>query len=619
MVKSGQQRQTKVTAAKKSKSTPQPRTQPRRSSGTRHKSTAAGVARDLTKLEANPASQADLARVQRDIEQHGLQTFFQAMAQTPAGKRMAKERVRERARQKVQEKARKAHPSVAVVSAPEEGEVVKFLGAPSGDAGQLRQSWRNCIGSVITQPLRLYRPTTLAELRSVIQQAAAHGCRVKAAGAGHSFTDVATTTDFLVDTQGLNHPLPLETDVLKDGTETDTLFETEAGIVVRDLNEALWDAGLGLINMGGYDGQTIMGVISTSTHGSGIAIGPLSGFAQSLTFVVAGGRVLRIEPKDGMTDPARWAAKHPDIELVQDDDCFHACQVSIGCMGVVYSLVLQVCERYWMKEERTLSTWRQVKQDLQDGRVLAENRHYEVLVNPYLTNGEHTCLITRRNPVQEPTVPPKQLPHRNYLVELFAKFPGSGQLLLNLINTVPDLVPTIIDTAMQGLVADYVDRSYRVFNIGAANDVPAYGSEIGFPLVTHLDAVERILQIAADGQRAGKAYLTSPFSLRFVKASPAFMSMMHGTDTCMVEFPMLDNTIGGKELLRRIEGEMYALGGRPHWGLLNFISGGNGLLESMYPRYDTWLAVYRQLNPDGTFDNAFTERCGISTHAFVRN
>ena len=98
MVKSRQQRQRKVTAAKKSKSTPQPRrqprsqprTKPRRSSGTRHKPAAVGVARDLTKLEANPASQAELARVQRDIEQHGLQTFFKAMAQTPAGKRILK-------------------------------------------------------------------------------------------------------------------------------------------------------------------------------------------------------------------------------------------------------------------------------------------------------------------------------------------------------------------------------------------------------------------------------------------------------------------------------------------------------------------------------------------------
>jgi hypothetical protein len=287
-------------------------------------------------------------------------------------------------------------------------------------------------------------------------------------------------------------------------------------------------------------------------------------------------------------------------------------------MGIVYSVIMQVMDRYWLKEERTISTWSQVKQDLQAGKVLADNRHYEVLVNPYQTHGDHTCLVTRRNPVPEPNVPSDQLPQRDFLIELFARFPGSGALLLDLVNAVPDLVPTIIDTALHGLARDYVDRSYRVFNIGAANDVPAYGSEIGFPMNTYLDAVERILQIAANVQNVGNAYLTSPFSLRFVQASQAFMSMMHGMDTCMIEFPMLDNTIGGKELLRRIEYEMCSFGGRPHWGLLNFLSG-DELIESMYPEFGTWLSVYRRLNPDGTFDNAFTDRCGISKRVFVRN
>jgi hypothetical protein len=64
---------------------------------------------------------------------------------------------------------------------------------------------------------------------------------------------------------------------------------------------------------------------------------------------------------------------------------------------------------------------------------------------------------------------------------------------------------------------------------------------------------------------------------------------------------------------------MYGFGGRPHWGLLNFLSGGDKLIGSMYERYPTWLSLFQQLNPDGMFDNAFTDRCGISKHTFVRN
>src|SRR6185437_12220312 len=221
-------------------------------------------------------------------------------------------------------------------------------------------------------------------------------------------------------------------------------------------------AGLGLVNMGGYDGQTIAGVISTSTHGSGLAFGSLADQVVSLTLVAGDGKTYRIEPTEGITDPTRWAARHPDIELKQDDGWFDASRVGIGCLGVVYSLVLRVQPRYFLKEERTLSVWSQVKRDLQDGGVLRENVHYEVLVNPYQTNGDHTCLITRRNPIPEPTEPPIEQPRRNFLVELAASIPGTNDLLLAVLNAYPPLTPTVIEQAMGALARDYVDRSYRV-------------------------------------------------------------------------------------------------------------------------------------------------------------
>ena len=169
---------------------------------------------------------------------------------------------------------------------------------------------------------------------------------------------------------------------------------------------------------------------------------------------------------------------------------------------------------------------------------------------------------------------------------------------------------------MKALDGDYIDRSYRVFNIGAANDVPAYGSEIAFAMNNYLEAVDHILDLTGR-QAVGQAYLNAPFSMRFVKASPAHLSMMEGADTCMVEFISLDHTIGGKELLQELETEMYAFGGRPHWGLLNFLSGRDGLIEAMYPLLALWQVVRRELDPHGRFANAFTERCGLTLRVFL--
>jgi FAD/FMN-containing dehydrogenase len=560
----------------------------------------AQIALDLARVNANPDSEANFDAVRADIQAHGVAAYFHAAAQTLEAERV-------RAEQEAQAMAALGLGTAGLFPLP-------------GSQGRSRQTWLNCIGNPNAQPLRVYRPQTLDDLRVILLQAESRNCRVKATGSGHSFTDVAVTRDFLIETHGLGRTLPLEREVLRPNARPRTLFATEAGIIVRDLNEALWRAGLGLENMGGYDGQTIAGVVSTSTHGSGLAFGPLASQVVSLTIVAAGGRIIRVEPAGGITNPAAWAARHPEIELKQDDDWFNACLVNLGCLGVIYSVILRVRPRFFLKEERTLSTWSQVRQDLQQGSVFQENAHYEVLVNPYAThpNGDHTCLITRRNPVPAPVEPPASLPRRNFFIELVASIPGQNLALLAALNAFPAFTPNIIDEAMKAIAGVYIDRSYRVFNIGAANDVPAYGSEIGFSMRNYLEAVDCILEIAGQRQAVGQAYLNSPFSMRFVKASPAHLSMMEGADTCMVEFISLDHTIGGRELLQELETQMYAFGGRPHWGLLNFISGAGGLVEAMYPRLPRWQAVRAELDPNGRFANAFSERCGLTPRRFVR-
>ena len=92
---------------------------------------------------------------------------------------------------------------------------------------------------------------------------------------------------------------------------------------------------------------------------------------------------------------------------------------------------------------------------------------------------------------------------------------------------------------------------------------------------------------------------------------------MHGADTCMVDlFP--HHTVGGKELLQEIEAEMYAFGGPPALGAAHFLTRAGGLLEAMYPLLPQWQQVRSELDPQGLFGNAFTERCGLTPHAFTR-
>jgi hypothetical protein len=579
----------------------------------------------------------------------------------------------------------------------------------------MHQTWENQIANQVVQPLYYFRPDALMNVSEdkdddtipgllqnfskdkdddittvvgILQKALRTGNTVKAAGSGHSYSDVATTPDFFIDTHDLkkvastNDPIQgqLSQSMLKDGSLTlavekmnwpdynpegnHALFETEAGITIKDLNTILSSRSVGLMNMGGYDGQTIMGAISTSTHGSGITLTPFPDMLRSLVLVTTGKwngtgmvdknhdgvYIYRIEPTNGITDPKKY--NNSDIQLIQDDDCFNSVICNMGCMGVVYSIVMEVMQEYWLCETRTITTLDKVMAMLsspagQPGTLptaLNTVRNLEVLVHPYPMKGLEVvemdptlppetyypyfkCLVTERNIVPKGTTFPDSKP-RDFIVMLMSMFEISFELTVLLLNTFPKLTPAIIDTALSGLVdVNYVKISYDIYNLGL-NQNAGFASEIGFALQdknggytneNFKKAVDKIHRIAQNARINGEQYQTSPFSLRFVKSSDAHLSMMQGMNTCMIEMDMITGTYGGPEIMMRYQNNMYDLGGRPHWGLeFDVLSGANNFIADMYPKLDTWMAVYNQFNSKGTFNNKFTDRVGFTKFQFNR-
>lgn len=484
----------------------------------------------------------------------------------------------------------------------------------------LRRKWRNDTGNQGIDPLRILTPTTLEELAGIIRDAKRDGCTARAVGSGHSWSDVALTRGFLIRPVGMTRPLPLEEDLLNSGRlGADPLVNVQAGMRIRELNAHLDSLGLALRNMGGYDGQTIAGVISTSTHGSGLSFGPMTDDVRSLDVVASDGELLRIEPGDGITDPDAFAERRPEWTLVQDDTTFDAARVGMGCLGVMYSVILAVRDKFYLREVRTMSTWAEVRERL--GALLRDNTHCEIYFNPYERGGVHRCMITTRNEVTREQYDHDSHRARPFLVEVLSTL-SITPLVINLIQGLrPSLSPALIDRALTSIADhDYTNVSYRVFNIGTANDLPAYSAEIGVPVderELYNQAVEKIFEVAARHATLGNTYQSSPISLRFVRASNALLSMMYGRDTMMIELIMLTHTEGGFELLADYEEALYALGGRPHWGQVNTLTGSDGLIASMYPRLSDWLGVERRLNSSGVFDSPFSKRVGISASRFV--
>jgi FAD/FMN-containing dehydrogenase len=487
----------------------------------------------------------------------------------------------------------------------------------------LRERWNNSLGNQGIDPLEICQPSTVEQLVALVHKAERENVTVRAVGKGHSWSDVALTSGFVIDTGALNRVLELEEDVIEPRSGGAPLVRVEGGITLAELNEHLEAKGLALPNMSGYDGMTIAGVTSTSTHGSGIAFGPLSDFVRSLDLVASGGRLYRIEPTDGLTNPAAFHNRHRDWTLVQDDHWFQAAVVGMGSLGIVYSMILAVQKSYWLREVRVRSDWDEVRKDLAGGDVLHEHRHYEVYVNPYETDGKHHCIVTTRDIVSAEEARRDWHRTRHMLSELLAKTPIFPLVINLIVGLWPKITPRLIDFALSRLAdADYTNVSYRVLNIGAANGLPAYSAEIGVPRDadgTHIRAVERIFDVAAEHQRLGQVYQTSPISLRFVKASDSYLSMMQGRETMMIELISLSHTEGGTELLAAYEEALYEMDGRPcgrpHWGQLNTLN--SFRVRDLYPELDRWLDIRDQLDQTGVFNSPFTKRVGVSQLGFA--
>jgi hypothetical protein len=438
-----------------------------------------------------------------------------------------------------------------------------------------RTRWRNHTGNQAIEPLRIYRPTTLEDIQEIVRTAEADGATVRAVGSGHSWSDVALTPGYLVRTDRIARPLEV----------TGNLVRVEAGMRIRELNQHLADHGLALTQMGGYDAQTVAGVISTSTHGSGLEFGPIADSVRSLELVASGGRVIRLE---------------------RGDDRFDAAVVAMGCMGIIYAATIEVESHYWLTEVRELSTWQALREHIP--AAAAGNRHYEVYLNLY---GEHRCIVCRRNRTHDPgRRRARDRLRRHWWIELASRskvIPFFGNLIL---DALPDSAPRRTDQLL-GWLADneYSGPSYKVLNIGAANLLPAYSSELAVPMEHYAEAIDRLIAVAARHRELGRVYHTGLVSLRFVKASPAYMSMMHGRDTMMIELIQATETEGGYELLGAYEEALYDLGGRPHWGQVNTL---RAPLARLYPEFDRWLAVHDELNASGVFGSPFSKRVGIS-------
>jgi L-gulonolactone oxidase len=431
-------------------------------------------------------------------------------------------------------------------------------------ASRPSSAWSNWAGNQRVNAVRVLRPTNEQQVSDAIRSAATDGLKVKPIGAGHSFTAAAVTDGVRLDLQNLSEFVSIDRERRR--------ITVQAGMRLRTLNEILATNGMAMPNLGDIDVQTISGAFSTGTHGTGAKYGCLS------TFVVG----LRIVTGTGETINAT-ETENPEV--------FHAARVGVGALGVITEVTLQVTDAFTLRADERPAKVSDVFGSLD--QHIAENDHFEMYWFPYTD----LLQVKRNNRVPSSDRPLK--PFKAWLDDSFLPNTVFGSAC-RVGRMVPPIVPTISRFAARALSPRvYTDRSDRVFC--TSRRVRFTEMEYGLPRAALPEAFAALRKIV----ESMPFKIAFPAEMRFSAADDIWMSHGYGRENAYIA---IHQYIGMpyQPYMEAFEKVAISLGGRPHWGKLNWRDAES--LRTVYPRFDDFLAVRDRLDPGRVFANTYTSR-----------
>lgn len=422
-------------------------------------------------------------------------------------------------------------------------------------------SWRNWGGNVSAAPAQVQHAGSVPAVADAVRQAAAAGLRVRAAGAGHSFTPLVATDGLLLHLDRLSGVLHVDRDRRR--------VRVLAGTPLHVLNPALQSLGLALPNLGDIDRQTISGAIATGTHGTGTRRQGIAAAVSGLTLVVADGSSL-----------ACSAEVEPEV--------FAAARVGLGALGVVTEVELQCVPAYRLHAKEAVTSLTELLPGIQ--AEADAHDHLDLLWFPHTDR-----VLAKRNDVVGPGEGPPPLPAWRSRLEDDLLGNGVFEAVNRIGAARPSLVPTLNRLSARALGSrEFADDSWKVFC--SSREVRFVESEYAVPR----QSVEAVLtELRAWFARTG-APVSFPVEVRFTAADDVWLSTAHERDNAYVAVHQY-HRVDPWPLFTAFEAIVAEHEGRPHWGKVHTL--GAERLRALYPRFDDFRAVRDRLDPDRVFTN----------------
>jgi FAD/FMN-containing dehydrogenase len=396
--------------------------------------------------------------------------------------------------------------------------------------------WRNWVGNQYCVSQFKASPETEADVAELVHEAHRHDLAVRVSGLGHSFTPVVGTNGLLLSLENLRGVQTIDRDRKQ--------ITVASGTRINEVGRVLKEHGLSLINQGDIDSQAVAGAFTTGTHGTGIKLGNMASSIAGMRIVTATGDVLNI---DG-----------------SDQDMLHAAQVSVGTLGVISSLTLNVMDAYNLHER----LWR-------DDFETCMERHDE-LASKHRHFGFFWC-------------PTPESRHLYCLPDTSAV--SSTKKLADVCEM---KVMDITDAAPMESEFEKIAYSSEVYPIEYVPNFVELEYAVPFE---HGKAAIRAVRDLMLNKHTNCIY---PIEYRFTAGDPAWMSPFHRQDSVTL------SVSGGPGMdywpfLKDVDQVLARYMSRPHWGKMHFLDTED--VTKLYPRANEFRALRRDLDPKGRFLN----------------
>jgi xylitol oxidase len=398
------------------------------------------------------------------------------------------------------------------------------------------------------------RTNSIAEAQSIVASAN----KVRVLGSAHSFNDIADSEGVQLSLEGSNRVLSLDPDRRR--------VTVEGGIRYGDLAPVLHDKGWALANLASLPHISVAGAIMTATHGSGSGIGNLATSVAAIELLTASGDIAKF-------------SRDTDAHM------FSGAVVSLGALGVVVGLTLDIERDYLMRQDVYTNLPFAVLQADFD-TVFSAGTSVSVFTD---WRGETAQAVWVKDRVAN--VPATSAPQPDF----FGAVPA-----LKKMHPLPEGDSNDC-TEQLGVPGPWHERLPH-FRMGFA---PSHGAEIQAEyFIPRENAARVVTSMRKHGERLAPFLFVS--ELRTVAADTLWLSPGVRGPYVAVHFTFKRDPAGVRSVLPAIEADLGLLGAVPHWGKVTTMS--PSTIRSQTPRLADFRELALSLDPTGKFRNAYVDR-----------